>query len=186
MVRPLDAPYQLSDLDQAKAALHPLRTRIIEILAETAATPSEVGRRLGISASKAHYHVGVLVKHGFVKLVESRTTNGVTEHFYRAVASHFELKGARPSDTMAAMVEQELKALVDDFQVAKQQAEPAIFLAIMRLSGTADNLPMVEKHIQALRKQIDRAFAQPPGRAYRLVLGWAPMPEYNPEEDTEC
>jgi DNA-binding transcriptional ArsR family regulator len=185
MVRPLDAPYQL-DLSQVKAALHPLRTRIIEILAETAATPSEVGRRLGIAASKAHYHVGVLEKHGLVKLVESRTTNGITEHFYRAVASHFELRGARTSDGVAAMVEQELKALADDFRVAKEQGESATFLAIMRLSGTADNLPIVEERIEALRNQIDRTFAQPPGRAYRLVLGWAPLQEYNPEEESEC
>jgi DNA-binding IclR family transcriptional regulator len=60
----------LTDPAQIKAALHPLRQRLIKALDGGPATPSELARRVGIAASKAHYYIGVMEKAGMVRLVE--------------------------------------------------------------------------------------------------------------------
>lgn len=180
----------LTEIGQVKAAFHPLRLRIIEVLAEGPATPSEVGRRLGIAASKAHYHVGVLEKHGLVKLVESRTTSGITEHFYQAVAHKFVLQREPHAPGLAAVMQEELMALVSDVQAAIPAPggeKPPLVVSIQRLSATPDNREVVEEQIERLRTQVERALAQSPGRAYRLVVAWAPIQDDDAaKEEPEC
>lgn len=80
----------------AKALSHPTRCEILAVLAERGiASPVEMERAgLGENGtSEPHvkklphisYHIGVLRDYGLIRLVDSRSVRGATEHFYEAV-----------------------------------------------------------------------------------------------------
>jgi len=64
---------------------HPLRCRCLAILAERAASPSELARQLDLGVSKVGYHVNALQEAGLIEEVGQRPVRGTVEHFYRAV-----------------------------------------------------------------------------------------------------
>jgi DNA-binding transcriptional ArsR family regulator len=72
------------DPGMAKAMSHPLRQKILQGLNERVASPSQLARELGDPLPKVAYHVKVLLEHGAVELVETKTTGPSIEHFYRA------------------------------------------------------------------------------------------------------
>lgn|GEM_PF-4848938 len=76
----------LTTQEQARAVLPPLRQQILQQLKSGPATPSDVARAIGIAPNKAHFHVRTLVR-----LVETRTTGIVTEHFFARTARQFEV-----------------------------------------------------------------------------------------------
>ena len=69
----------------AAAVAHPLRARCLTIFAERAASPSEIGRELGVDVNKVGYHVNALVDARLIEEVGNRPVRGTVEHFYRAI-----------------------------------------------------------------------------------------------------
>lgn len=179
---------ELTDPKQIKAALHPLRQRLVRALDGGPATPSELARKIGIAASKAHYHVGVLEKAGMVRLVETRTVGSVTEKYYELAARDFELrlKGAPDQmDQTTAIINAELAALMEDFKAALQTPdlqERCLHLSLQRLSIDEETVGSVKINIDRLQSAVETAVAKRRGREYRLVLAWIPMKT----EETEC
>jgi len=74
----------LIDPDLASALSHPVRVHILDVLSETAASPSDLARDAGLSVNHVAYHVKELEKLGYVELVEAVPRRGTVEHFYRA------------------------------------------------------------------------------------------------------
>jgi DNA-binding transcriptional ArsR family regulator len=70
-----------------RAVAHPLRRRMLQRLAADESSASRLARDLGLSASLANYHVGVLRDLGCVTCVRTARRRGVLEHYYRATAS---------------------------------------------------------------------------------------------------
>jgi DNA-binding transcriptional ArsR family regulator len=71
--------------DQAAAALHPLRTRILDALREPDSAAG-LARRLDLPRQKVNYHVRELEKHGLIETVEERRKGNCTERIVRATA----------------------------------------------------------------------------------------------------
>lgn len=69
-----------------KALAHPLRIRILGILEQRTASPSEIADELGAPLGNVAYHVRKLANLGFVKLVKKTPRRGAVEHYYRAEA----------------------------------------------------------------------------------------------------
>ncbi len=90
---PVDV-YELTDLDQLRAAATPLRIRILGWLQERPRTVQEVGRLLGDRSTRLYYHVAELERVGLVKLVGTVARAGTVEKYYRAVARYFRLPPA--------------------------------------------------------------------------------------------
>jgi DNA-binding transcriptional ArsR family regulator len=67
-----------------KALAHPVRIRILAMLAERRASPTELAAKLGLPVGKVSYHVRSLVKLEVIELVDSRPVRGAVEHFYEA------------------------------------------------------------------------------------------------------
>jgi DNA-binding transcriptional ArsR family regulator len=67
-----------------KALAHPLRIRILAMLAERRASPTQLADKLGIPVGKVSYHVRTLVNLGVIELVDTRPVRGAVEHFYEA------------------------------------------------------------------------------------------------------
>jgi DNA-binding transcriptional ArsR family regulator len=68
----------------AKALSHPVRVRILEILNERVASPTELSRELELPVANISYHVGTLIRLGCLEEVETRHVRGALEHRYRA------------------------------------------------------------------------------------------------------
>src|SRR3954451_3150177 len=52
---------------RVRAAAHPLRLRLLELLREGPATASQLARRLGENSGATSYHLRVLAKHGLIE-----------------------------------------------------------------------------------------------------------------------
>lgn len=79
----------VTDIDDPrylKALAHPLRIRILAMLAERAASPVQLATKLDASLGTVAYHVRTLHGLGLVELVDTRQRRGATEHYYRAHA----------------------------------------------------------------------------------------------------
>src|SRR5437588_2225101 len=74
---------------QVKAISHPLRTTILSLLHERAATVSELARALERPKSTVAHHVKVLADAGLVQVVRTRRVRAIEERFYGRTARMF-------------------------------------------------------------------------------------------------
>jgi DNA-binding transcriptional ArsR family regulator len=72
-----------------RALGHPLRQRILALLHERVASPSEMANELGEPIGNVSYHVKVLRDNEAIELVQTRPVRGAVEHFYRPVIRPF-------------------------------------------------------------------------------------------------
>ena len=76
---------ELDDPRYAKALAHPLRVRILAMLAERPASPVQLAQKLDATLGAIAYHVRTLHTLDLIDLVETRQRRGATEHVYKAV-----------------------------------------------------------------------------------------------------
>lgn len=69
-----------------KALAHPLRVRILGILEEKTASPSEIAIELNASLGVVSYHVRKLHSLKLIKLMKKVPRRGAVEHYYKAEA----------------------------------------------------------------------------------------------------
>ena len=74
----------INDPRLVKALAHPLRIRILSILEEDAASPSELADQLDAPLGNVAYHVRALANLGLIKLVRTTPVRGAVEHHYKA------------------------------------------------------------------------------------------------------
>src|SRR4051794_37828743 len=96
-----------------KVFAHPLRVRILAILEQRVASPSEIAGELDASLGVVSYHVRRLEALGLIKLVRTTPRRGAVEHHYRADAKHhiFSGRGAHISVTNLTLDEKGWKAI---------------------------------------------------------------------------
>lgn len=71
---------------QVRALAHPLRTTILGLLTERAASVAELARATGRAKGTVAHHVGVLHAAGVLQVVRTRRVRAVEERFYGRVA----------------------------------------------------------------------------------------------------
>jgi DNA-binding transcriptional ArsR family regulator len=104
---------------QVKAIGHPLRTAILQLLHERAATVTELATALGRPKSTVAHHVDVLTRAGLLRVVDTRRVRAIEERFYGRTARMFYV-AAEPSATG-----DELPRDFNDFEVAARESAPA-------------------------------------------------------------
>jgi DNA-binding transcriptional ArsR family regulator len=75
----------IDDPRYLKALAHPLRVRLLAMLDEHPASPTELADRVDASLGVVAYHVRTLNQLGMIKLVETRQRRGAGEHIYETV-----------------------------------------------------------------------------------------------------
>src|SRR5258707_4934825 len=96
--------YELADRialtrpSQVKAIGHPLRTTILGLLHERAATVSELAVALERPKSTVAHHVKVLKQAGLVRAVRTRRVRAIEERFYGRTARMFYVSVERGGD----------------------------------------------------------------------------------------
>ena len=117
--------YELSDRlaltspDQVKAIAHPLRTTILQLLHERAATVTELATAIGRPKSTVAHHVDVLTRTGLLHVVRTRKVRAIEERFYGRTARLFYV-AMEPSAAGA-----ELPRDFNDFEVAARESASA-------------------------------------------------------------
>lgn len=105
--------------DQVKAIGHPLRTTILQLLHERAATVSELASAVGRPKSTVAHHVDVLTRSGLLQVVRTRKVRAIEERFYGRSARLFYV-AAEPSPGGEVM-----PVDFNDFEVAARESATA-------------------------------------------------------------
>ena len=85
----LDERRALSSPAQVRAIGHPLRTTILQLLHERAATVTELATAVGRPKSTVAHHVEVLTRNGLLRVVRTRRVRAIEERFYGRTARTF-------------------------------------------------------------------------------------------------
>jgi DNA-binding transcriptional ArsR family regulator len=78
---------QITEIDDprlVKALAHPLRVRILRVLQDRVASPSELATELEMRLTNVSYHVRFLERLDVIELVRTKPRRGAVEHYYRA------------------------------------------------------------------------------------------------------
>ena len=123
--KPSPPDYELADRmaltkpAQVKAIGHPLRTTILSLLHERAATVTELAAALDRPKSTVAHHVKVLAEAGLVQVVRTRRVRAIEERFYGRTARMFYVGVERSPDG------EDMPLDFNDFEVAAQESSTA-------------------------------------------------------------
>src|ERR1700685_566036 len=114
--------YDLEDMrivsspQELRAMADPLRTTILDLLLERAATVGQLAVTVGRPKSTVAYHVGVLVDADMLKVVRTRRVRAIDERFYGRTARIFYAGVIRP---------EQARILTNYLSVAAAESAPA-------------------------------------------------------------
>lgn len=109
----------LSTAAQVKAMGHPLRTTILQLLHERAATVTELSAAVGRPKSTVAHHVDMLTRNGLLKVVRTRKVRAIEERFYGRTARMFYV----PAEPSASG--EDIPRDFNDFAVAARESGAA-------------------------------------------------------------
>ena len=104
---------------QVRAISHPLRTTILQLLHERAATVTELAAAVERPKSTVAHHVDVLARNGLLQVVRTRKVRAIEERFYGRTARMFHV-AAEPSPAG-----EEMPGDFNDFEVAARESAEA-------------------------------------------------------------
>lgn len=104
---------------QVRAISHPLRTTILSLLHERAATVSELAVAVERPKSTVAHHVRVLTEAGLLQIVRTRRVRAIEERFYGRTARMFYVGIERDPDGA------DLPRDFNDFEVAARESAAA-------------------------------------------------------------
>lgn len=109
----------LTEPSQVKAISHSLRTAILGLLHERAATVNELAVALGRPKSTVAHHVKVLTEAGLLQVVRTRRVRAIEERFYGRTARMFYVGVERSTEGG------EMPRDFNDFEVAARESTAA-------------------------------------------------------------
>ncbi|MEV0743959.1 winged helix-turn-helix domain-containing protein [Streptomyces sp. NBC_01220] len=115
----LDETIELTTAEQVRAIGDPLRTTLLGLLHERAATVTELAAAVKRPKSTVAHHVGVLTKAGLLRVVRTRRVRAIEERYYGRTARMFFVGLGRQSP------DGQLPPDFNDFEVAARESAPA-------------------------------------------------------------
>ena len=136
--------YDLEDLriitttEELKGVFHPLRSTLLDLTLERAATVAELAAAVDRPKSTVAHHVGVLVQAGLLRVVSTRRVRAIEERSYGRTARIFYVGAIQP---------EQLSLITNYPTVAAAESGPAheadALRAILRCVLTALVIPAV-------------------------------------------
>ena len=165
--------YDLDDLivvtapAQLRALADPLRSTLLELLLERAATVTELAQAVGRPKSTVAYHVNLLVAAGLLRVVRTRRVRAIDERYYGRVARTLYIGVLdRPEDRRVA-------AAVNGLTQAAAESADAHAADELRCLLVHARIPIeAVREFWAEVQEVARRFAQIP-RAGDQVYGFA-------------
>ena len=98
--------------EEIKIGFNPYKLRIMWIYTRNPEpmTAKQIADEMGEPPSKVHYHIQMLVKHNFLKLIKTKNINGIIAKYYQRVYKSFRMSPKKMDNPI-------LKAFNDDTQV---------------------------------------------------------------------
>jgi len=134
--------YDLEDLRivssprELRAMADPLRSTILELLLERAATVGELAAAVGRPKSTVAHHVSLLADAGMLKVVRTRRVRAIDERFYGRTARIFYVGAIHPDQA---------RTLANLLAVAAAESAPA---------HEADDLRAIIRHARIPRERV--------------------------------
>jgi DNA-binding transcriptional ArsR family regulator len=167
---------ELTTAEQVRAISDPLRTTILGLLHERAATVTELATAVGRPKSTVAHHVKVLADAGILRVVRTRRVRAIEERFYgRAARMFFVGLGRQGADG-------QLPHDFNDFEVAAQESKAAYDAGQMRSFIRHARIP--DERAAEFWQQVDElihTFDQLPragGTTYGFTVGLYPIGDY--------
>lgn len=146
----LDAELHVDHGRQLKAMADPLRSQILNLVLDRAATVTELAAALERPKSTVAYHVDVLVDAGLLRVVRSRKVRAIEERFYGRVARtivYDDLTAGTPGDFVAeayaetrSLVPEEMSSTLRHIRVSETRAKE-FFARVADLAVEFSELP---------------------------------------------
>ncbi|QNE45881.1 winged helix-turn-helix transcriptional regulator [Glaciihabitans sp. INWT7] len=170
----LDDELELSTVAQVKAVGDPLRTMILGLLHERAATVSELAIAVGRPKGTVAHHVKVLTDAGLLRVVRTRSVRAIDERFSGRSARMFSVGlGRRATDGSALPVD------FNDFEVAAVESAASFEAGRLRAFIRHARIPS-DQASMCRERMLDavREFERLPrsgDRLYGITVGLYPM-----------
>ncbi len=180
----LDKSRELTSPAQVRAIGHQLRTTVLQLLHERAASITEIATALGRPKSTVAYHVAVLEDAGLVRVVRTRRVRAIEERFYGRTARMFYVGMGRRAGV------EPLPLDFNDFEVAAQESQDAYQSHQLRSFIRHARLPAEQAaefwtRAMDLVQEFDR-LPRSGNTAHGFVVGLYPIPDYpllpNPDD----
>jgi DNA-binding transcriptional ArsR family regulator len=171
----LEDEIELTTAEQVRAISDPLRTTILGLLHERAATVTELASAVKRPKSTVAHHVNVLTAAGILRVVRTKRVRAIDERYYGRAARMFYVGLGRRADRA-------LPEDFNDFEVAAEESGPAYGAGQMRSFIRHARIP--EERAREFWGRIEAAiheFDQLPRAGdvvYGFTVGLYPMPDY--------
>ncbi len=172
----LDDTMALTSAFQVRAVGNRLRTTILGLLHERAASVSEIAAAVGRPKSSVAYHVGVLSDAGLVRVIRTRRIRAVEERYFGRTARMFYVGvGARPRDEALPLDSNDLDVASQESQQAYQAHRLWSYIRHARIPR--ERAAEFWEEALELVQRFDR-LPRSGSTAYGFVIGIYPIPEY--------
>jgi DNA-binding transcriptional ArsR family regulator len=188
-IKPSVPDYELADTmeltasAQVQAIGNQLRTTVLGLLHERAATVTELAGAMGRPKSTVAYHVNVLLEAGLVRVVRTRRVRAIEERYFGRTARMFYAGVGRSSGG------EELPLDFNDFEVAAKESEAAyqahrLWSFIRHARIPPEQAADFWKQVMALVQEFDR-LPRSGDTSYGFVVGIYPISDYPVLPDPE-
>lgn len=167
---------ELTTAEQVRAISDPLRTTVLSLLHERAATITELAAAVKRPKSTVAHHVKVLADAGLLQVVRTRRVRAIEERYFGRTARMFYVGLGRQS------AEGPLPPDFNDFEVAARESATAYEAGQLRSFIRHARIP--EERAAEFWQEVDRvihAFDRLPrsgSTVYGFTVGLYPMPDY--------
>ncbi len=172
----LEDTFELTEVEQVKAISDPLRTTILQLLHERAATVTELANAVKRPKSTVAHHVNVLVDAGLLQVVRTRQVRAIEERFYGRTARMFYVSLGRRAHGV------DLPADFNDFEVAAQESQAAYHAGQLRAFIRHARIP--EESAAEFWARVDEVIHEfdtlprAGDTVYGFAVGLYPLPDY--------
>jgi len=168
----LDEMVVVTAPEQLRALADPLRTTLLELLLERAATVTEMARAVDRPKSTVAYHVNLLVDASLLRVVRTRRVRAIEERYYGRVARTLYIGVLhRPED-------KQVVAAINGLAEAVAESASAHAADELRCLLVHARIPIEEvRNFWAQVQEVARRFAQIPradDQVYGFVAGLYP------------
>jgi DNA-binding transcriptional ArsR family regulator len=163
----------VSEPAQLRALGDDIRTKIVALLRDRAASTTELAARLGIPKGTAGHHVKVLERAGLVKVVRTRQVRAVTERYYGRVARLFLIRCDDESDKDALVpfiAATQLRSAADELTAAGIVSTQGLIHTRLSPADTRRFVRRLEKLVSDFRTSED-----PDGEPMGLAIALYPQ-----------
>lgn len=126
----------ITSQDELTGVFHPLRSTLLDLVLERAATVNELAAAVGRPKSTIAYHVGKLVDSDLLKVVRTRKVRAIEERFYGRTARIFYVGQIQPeqlptvtnylvtaaNDSAQAHADDRLRAIMRHARIPRERA----------------------------------------------------------------